>query len=44
MKDQKEEIFDVVDMEDRVICQATRHEEHKKKLIHRAVHNLVFDT
>lgn len=38
-----DEIFDVVDENDRVIGQATRAEVHRKKLFHRAVHVLVFD-
>jgi 16S rRNA (adenine1518-N6/adenine1519-N6)-dimethyltransferase len=37
------EIFDVVDAEDRVIRQATRHEVHAQKLRHRAVHVFVFN-
>lgn len=36
------EIFDVVDANDRVIGQATRAEVHAKKLFHRAVHIFVF--
>jgi len=36
-----DEIFDVVDGEDRVIAQAPRREVHAKKLLHRAVHVLV---
>ena len=39
-----DEVFDVVDENDRVIGQATRAEVHAKKLFHRAVHILVFDT
>lgn len=38
-----DEIFDVVDGNDRVTGQATRAEVHRKKLFHRAVHILVFD-
>jgi 16S rRNA (adenine1518-N6/adenine1519-N6)-dimethyltransferase len=38
------EIFDVVDAEDRVIGQASRHEVHRQKLLHRAVHVLVFNS
>lgn len=38
------EIFDIVDAEDRVIGQASRHEVHAKKLLHRAVHIFVFNT
>ena len=37
------EIFDVVDENDHVISQATRHEVHKRGLRHRAVHIFVFD-
>jgi len=37
------EIFDVVDAEDRVVRQATRHEVHAQKLLHRAVHIFVFN-
>lgn len=36
------EIFDVVDADDRVIGLATRAEVHAKKLFHRAVHILIF--
>ncbi len=38
-----DEIYDVVDMNDRVIGQATRKEIHAKNLIHRSVHILVFN-
>ncbi len=38
-----DEIFDVVDENDRVLGQATRKEVHARKLLHRAVHVLVFD-
>lgn len=38
-----DELFDVVDENDRVITQATRREVHEKNLIHRAVHILVFN-
>ncbi len=38
-----EERFDVVDEQDQVVGQATRGEVHAKKLLHRAVHVLVFD-
>lgn len=38
-----DEIFDVVDEQDRVVGQATRKEVHARKLLHRAVHVLVFD-
>ncbi|HSI13700.1 MAG TPA: 16S rRNA (adenine(1518)-N(6)/adenine(1519)-N(6))-dimethyltransferase RsmA [Chthoniobacter sp.] len=37
------EIFDVVDAEDRVTGQLSRHEVHRQKLLHRAVHIFVFD-
>lgn len=37
------EIFDVVDQTDTVVRQATRHEVHTDKLLHRAVHILVFN-
>ena len=36
-----DEIYDVVDMEDRVISKATRKEIHQNKLIHRSVHIFV---
>ncbi len=35
------EIFDVVDLEDRVKGQLSRHEVHRQKLLHRAVHIFV---
>ena len=38
------EMFDVVDEENRVIRQASRHEVHTQKLRHRAVHILVFNS
>lgn len=38
-----DEIFDVVDLNDCVVGQATRAEVHQRKLFHRAVHILVFD-
>jgi isopentenyl-diphosphate delta-isomerase type 1 len=38
-----EEIFDVVDEQDRVIGQAPRSEVHRRGLNHRAVHVLVFN-
>lgn len=38
-----EELFDVVDEQDRVLRQATRAEVHAQGLIHRAVHILVFN-
>jgi 16S rRNA (adenine1518-N6/adenine1519-N6)-dimethyltransferase len=39
-----EEIFDVVDHEDRVLYQAPRSVVHAKKLLHRAVHIFVFNS
>jgi len=39
-----DELFDVVDENDCVVGQASRAEVHRKKLLHRAVHILVFDT
>lgn len=39
----KEEIFDVVDQNDEVISTAVRAEVHQNKLMHRAVHILVYD-
>lgn len=39
-----DELFDVVDADDQVIGQATRAEVHARKLFHRAVHILVFDS
>ena len=38
------EIFDVVDEEDRVTGQLSRHEVHRQKLLHRAVHIFVFNS
>ena len=38
-----QEIYDVVDADDRVIGQATRREIHEKGLLHRSVHILVFN-
>lgn len=38
-----DELFDVVDAQDRVIGQATRAEVHARKLVHRAVHIFVFN-
>ena len=38
-----EEIFDVVNEQDEVIGQASRKEVHARKLLHRAVHVLVFN-
>lgn len=37
------EIFDVVDQNDHVVGQATRHEAHTRKLLHRAIHVFVFN-
>ncbi len=37
------EMFDVVDGEDRVTTQMSRHEVHRQKLLHRAVHIFVFN-
>ncbi|NOX56814.1 MAG: NUDIX domain-containing protein [Planctomycetes bacterium] len=39
----QDELFDIVDAEDRVIGQATRREVHARGLKHRAVHIFVFD-
>jgi len=39
-----EEIFDVVDGQDEVIGQATRNEVHRRGLMHRATHVLVFNS
>jgi isopentenyl-diphosphate delta-isomerase type 1 len=38
-----DELFDVLDLDDRVVGQAPRHEVHARKLLHRAVHVLVYD-
>jgi isopentenyl-diphosphate delta-isomerase type 1 len=38
-----EELFDVVDGQDRVVTQAPRREVHARNLLHRAVHVLVHD-
>jgi isopentenyl-diphosphate Delta-isomerase len=40
----QDEIYDVVDKMDRVIGQATRREIHQKKLLHRSIHILVFNS
>ena len=40
----KEEIFDVVDEQDRVIARASRGEVHRRGLMHRATHVLVFNS
>lgn len=37
------EVFDVVDADDRILSQASRHEVHRQKLLHRAVHIFVFN-
>ena len=37
------ELFDVVDLDDRVISQAPRREVHARHLLHRAVHVLIHD-
>ena len=39
----EDEIYDVVDMNDCVVSQATRKEIHLKNLLHRSVHILVFN-
>jgi len=38
-----DELFDVVDVADRVISQSIRREVHARKLLHRAVHVMVHD-
>jgi isopentenyl-diphosphate Delta-isomerase len=38
-----EELFDVVDEQDRVVGQAARWDVHARNLLHRAVHVLVYD-
>ena len=43
MKSNPREIFDIVDAHDRVIGRAERSEVHRRNLLHRAVHVLVFD-
>lgn len=40
----QEEIFDVVDAEDRVVSQAPRSQVHVERWLHRAVHIFVFNT
>jgi len=42
--DDGSELFDVVDEKDQVIGQATRREVHQKRLRHRSVHILVFNS
>ena len=37
------EILDVVDKQDNIVGHAPRHEVHKKKLMHRSIHVLVFN-
>ena len=44
MSFQNDEIFDLVDMEDNIIGQASRKEIHEKSLLHRSVHVFVFNT
>ena len=39
----QDEIYDVVDEMDQVIDQATRREIHRKNLLHRSIHILVFN-
>lgn len=39
-----EELFDIVDDQDRVIGQMARFEVHRRKLFHRAVSIFVFDS
>ena len=39
-----DELFDVVDLDDRVLNQAPRREVHARKLLHRAIHVLIHDT
>src|SRR5476649_2529935 len=38
-----DELFDVVDLDDRVVRQAPRGEVHARKWLHRAVHVLIHD-
>jgi len=38
-----DELFDVVDLDDRVVSQAPRREVHAGNLLHRAVHVMVYD-
>jgi isopentenyl-diphosphate delta-isomerase type 1 len=42
--DVSQEIYDVVDADDRIIGKATRREIHEKGLLHRSVHILVFNS
>lgn len=39
-----EELFDVVDQDDCIICSQPRSVVHQRKLLHRAVHVFVFGT
>lgn len=41
--DPSHEIYDVVDSDDNILFQATRKEIHRKNLLHRSVHILVFN-
>lgn len=43
MADNNDEIYDVVDRQNRVTGQATRSEIHQRGMLHRSVHTLVFD-
>lgn len=43
MSSNPNEHFDVVNQRDEVICQLPRHEVHRRRLFHRAVHILVFN-
>src|SRR5271154_3794999 len=38
-----DELFDVVDLDDRVVGQSPRRKVHARKLLHRAVHVLIHD-
>jgi isopentenyl-diphosphate delta-isomerase type 1 len=40
----EDELFDVVDRDDRVLCAEARAVVHERKLLHRAVHIFVFNT
>jgi isopentenyl-diphosphate delta-isomerase len=39
-----DELFDVVDLDDRVVGQAARREVHARHLLHRAIHVLIHDS
>ena len=39
----QDELFDVVDIDDRVVGRAARREVHARKLLHRAIHVLIHD-